>query len=67
MIAAPPRRTRVPPWGWPRISERFPGVHPGLARVPPEEGGLTYLEIDAYVDALEDYPPTVPVVMVEPQ
>ena len=51
---------------WPPLSERF-GLHPRDWRLPPEEGGLTYGQWQAYLDAVGEptkYP--VPVWLVKP-
>ncbi len=51
---------------WPRLSERF-GLHPRDWRLTPEDGGLTYGQWRAYIDAANEPPPPAPVWMVEPQ
>lgn len=57
----------IPAELWPRLSERF-GLHPRDARLTPEQGGLTYDELEAYLDALGDPPGFYqPVALVDPR
>lgn len=39
---------------WPELSELF-GITPRDVAVPPEEGGLTYLQLAHYLARLEAY------------
>lgn len=48
--------------------ERFPSLHPRDVRLTPEQGGLTYDQLRACIEALDE--PRgfiVPVVMTEPE
>ena len=38
---------------WPLLSSRF-GITPRDVSVPPEEGGLTYGQLEHYLEALDD-------------
>ena len=44
----------VPADYWPLLSHLC-GLHPRDVRVPPEKGGLTWAQIEAYVEWVEDY------------
>jgi len=48
--------TPFPDEAWPYLSYYF-GLHPRDVTTPPEEGGLTYAQIEAYLDQLEEMPP----------
>lgn len=39
---------------------KFPALHPGLEHLPPERGGLTYRQWQAYADAMRDDPWPIP-------
>lgn len=55
----------VPADLWPKLSVRF-GLHPRDEKLPPEQGGLTYEQIGAYIAALEDVPYVGAVTLVDP-
>ena len=51
---------------WPVLSERF-GLHPRDAVLPPERGGLTWGQLQAYVDRLDDTALLGAVYLAEPE
>jgi len=52
-IAAASAPDLIPASYWPHLTERF-SLLPWMVRVPPTLGGLTYDQVTAYVERLEE-------------